>query len=136
MEFGFPLGYLGDETLLKNVEKKNLWKFKNHKGAEEFPVDMLSYLKKESHHKAILGPFKANPFNAGIKISPLNTVPKSDSLERRVILDLSYPKGASVNDFISKEFYLDEKIDLVYPKVDDFIDLIKSKGQGCLLFNL
>ena len=44
LEFGFPLGYLGDETLLKNVEKKNLWKFKNHKGAEEFPVDMLSYL--------------------------------------------------------------------------------------------
>ena len=81
-----------------------------------------------------LGPFKANPFNAGIKISPLNTVPKSDSSERRVILDLSYPKGASVNDFISKEFYLDEKIDLVYPKVDDLIDLIKSKGQGCLLF--
>ena len=90
--------------------------------------------KNESHHKAILGPFKANSFNAGIKISPLNTVPKSDSSERRVILDLSYPKGASVNDFISKEFYLDEKIDLVYPKVDDFIDLIKSKGQGCLLF--
>lgn len=26
-----------------------------------------------------------------------------------------------------------DTIDLVYPKVDDFIQLIKQKGQGCLL---
>ena len=95
---------------------------------------MLQYLEKESRHKAILGPFKENPFSSGIKISPLNTVEKSNSFERRIILDLSCPKGASVNDFISKEYYLDEKIDLVYPKVDDFIQLIKRKGQGCFLF--
>ena len=95
---------------------------------------MLMYLKKESQHKAILGPFKANPFIYGIKISPLNTVPKGDCCERQVILDLSFPKGASINEFISKEFYLDEKIDLVYPRVDDFIELIKQKGQGCLLY--
>ena len=47
---------------------------------------------------------------------------------------MSFPKGASINEFISKEFYLDEKIDLVYPRVDDFIELIKQKGQGCLLY--
>ena len=134
LEFGFPLGYLGDSSNLVDVDKKNLWKYKNHQGAEEFPNEMLLYLKKESQHRAILGPFKANPFNSGIKISPLNTVPKGDSCERRVILDLSFPKGASINEFISKEFYLDEKIDLVYPRVDDFIELIKQKGQGCLLY--
>ena len=33
LEFGFPLGYLGDESLLHNIEKKDLWKYKNHKGA-------------------------------------------------------------------------------------------------------
>ena len=64
----------------------------------------------------------------------MNTVPKSGSSERRVILDLSYPKGASVNDYISKGFYLGEKIDLVYPTGDDFIELIKQKGQGCLWY--
>ena len=134
LEFGFPLGYLGNDSLLDDIEKKNIWKFKNHKGAEDFPDSMLSYLEKESRYKAILGPFKNNPFNSGIKISPLNTVPKRESSERRVILDLSFPKGAAINDFVSKEFYLGEKIDLVYPKVDDFIQLIKQKGQGCLLF--
>ena len=61
-------------------------------------------------------------------------ITKKDAADRRVILDLSFPKGSAVNDFISKEFYLEEKIDLVYPKVDDFIQLIKQKGQGCLLF--
>ena len=66
---------LGDDSILVEVDKENLWKYKNHQGAEEFPNDMLLYLKKESQHRAILGPFKANPFNSGIKISPLNTVP-------------------------------------------------------------
>ena len=39
-----------------------------------------------------------------------------------------------MNDFISTEEYLGDKIDLIYPKVDDFIQIIKSKGRGCLLF--
>ena len=30
----------------------------NNQGAEEFPDDMLSYLKTESQHTAILGPLK------------------------------------------------------------------------------
>ena len=115
-------------------KKKNIWKLKNHKGAEDFPDSMLSYLEKESRYKAILGPFKNNPFGSGIKISPLNTVPKRESSERRVVLDLSFPKGAAINDFVSKEFYLGEKINLIYPKVDDFIQLNKQKGKGCLLF--
>ena len=39
-------------------------------------------------------------------VSPLNTVPKRDSDERRVIMDLSYPKHCpeqSVNGVISRE---------------------------------
>ena len=97
---------------------------------------MLSYLGKESKCNAILGPFSCNPFSTGLKISPLNTVPKKDTSERRVILDLSFPKGSAVNDFINKDEYLGEKTDLVYPKVDDFIELIKAKGRGCLLYKL
>lgn len=82
----------------------------------------------------MLGPFKKNPFNTAIHISPLNSLPKKDTAERRVILDLSFPKGFAINDFISKEEYLEEKIEIVFPKVDDFIQNIKKKGQDCLLF--
>ena len=49
-------------------------------------------------------------------------------------MDLSFPKGASLNDYVSKDEYLGEKIELVYPKVDDFIQLIKQEGRGCLLY--
>jgi hypothetical protein len=67
-------------------------------------------------------------------ISPLNSVPKSTPGERRVILDLSFPKnGNSINQFVSKEFYLGKKVELIYPKIDDFIALIKTKGPGCLM---
>ena len=95
---------------------------------------MLKYLQKESSNKAIIGPFRENPFKSGIKISPLNSIPKKETSERRVIMDLSFPKGASLNDYVSKDEYLGEKIELVYPKVDDFIQLIKQKDIGCLLF--
>ena len=29
-----------------------------------------------------------------------------------------------------------ETVDLVYPKVDDFVEMIKQKGRGCLLYKL
>ena len=136
LEFGFPLGCQESDSLLYNVHKNDKWKYRNHNGANDFPEDMLSYLGKESKCSAILGPFSCNPFSTGLKISPLNTVPKKDISERRVILDLSFPKGSAVNDFINKDEYLGEKTDLVYPKVDDFIELIKAKGRGCLLYKL
>ena len=136
LEFGFPIGYLGQGEILNKVQTKEIWKFRNHKGAEEFPDAMLEYLEKEASNKAIIGPFKSNPFKEGLKISPVNSLPKKDTDERRVILDLSFPKGLAVNDFISKDEYLGEKIEVIYPKVDDFIHLIKVKGQGCLLFKV
>jgi hypothetical protein len=45
----------------------------------EFPKDIEKYLIKELKKRAVVGPFHQNPFNHGIIISPLNTVPKKDS---------------------------------------------------------
>jgi hypothetical protein len=59
---------------------------------------------KEASYGAIIGPFDKNLFPCHFKISPLNTVSK-DTRERRVILDLSFPAGNSVNDYISKDNY-------------------------------
>ena len=56
------------------------------------------YNHKEKNYGAILGPLKNNPFSCSITILPLNTVPKKGSEERRIILDLSYPSGPSIND--------------------------------------
>ncbi|XP_063418371.1 uncharacterized protein LOC134701158 [Mytilus trossulus] len=108
--------------------------FRNHSGAIDFPDDIAKYLKKESSYKAIVGPFKANPFSCPSALSPLNSVPKKDSIERRVIVDLSFPEGEAVNFGISKDRYLGDEISVSYPTVDDFIRLIKRKGQDCRMF--
>jgi hypothetical protein len=58
---------------------------------------MTNYLIKESSYQAVGGLIKDNPFNEPIALSPLNSVPQKDSSERRVIVDLSFPEGESVN---------------------------------------
>ncbi len=82
----------------------------------------------------MLGPFKINPFSSPIFISPLCTVDKTDCIEHRVITDLSYPKGNSINDQIPKGQYLGKPINLTYPRLDDLVEIIKTKGRGFLLF--
>lgn len=49
-------------------------------------------------------------------------------------MDLSFPKGHAVNDYVDKNKYLGESTQIIFPKVDDFVELIKAKGRGCLLF--
>ena len=135
LKYGFPIEL--DREFQNNLNTSIPHNFKNHNGARSFPDHMNSYLQKESTHKAIIGPFRVCPFEEGMSVSPLNTVPKSTPNERRTILDLSFPKnGTGLNDYVNKDWYLGERADLVFPKIDDFIKLIKSKGQGCLMYKL
>ena len=60
--------------------------------------------------------------------------PSYSSTKRRVILDLSFPKGSAVIEGILKEFYLESKISLTFPRVDDLVEIIKGKGRQCLFF--
>lgn len=131
LQYGFPLGCCKPIVLPQGCSSPRV---RNHRGAREYPDAIEDYLLAERHNGSVLGPFHRNPFNSDMILSPLNTVPKKDSCERRVILDLSFPKGHSLNDSIEKDFYLNERICLVYPKVDDLVDLVKLKGAGCMLF--
>ena len=126
LEYGWPVGHLGTPVRSSTV--------RNHKGATNFSADIHNYLRKEKSYHAVVGPFKANPFIEDMAISPLNSVPKKDSIERRVIVDLSFPEGLAVNDGISKDLYLGEKVSVHYPTVDDFVRLIKKKGRNCKIF--
>lgn len=74
--------------------------FRHHKGAIDFLDAVDSYLLSETVRNAVTGPFSHNPFSCPVAVSPLNSVPKSDTTERRIILDLSWPVGSSVNDGI------------------------------------
>ena len=88
----------------------------NHKSAQEFPDDIKAYLEEEISHKAILGSFKDPP--EGIHTSPFMTREKPGSQHRRVIIDLSWPAGSSVNAGVDADMYAGAKYILTFPSID------------------
>lgn len=128
LEFGWPVGLDYASSLSTDHVTRN------HKGATDFPLAVESYLSLELDRGAVIGPFASNPFSRSIVISPLNSVPKPDSSERRMILDLSWPSGSSINDAIPDRIYLSHPYSLVYPTIDTIADRVASLGRGCLLF--
>ena len=106
----------------------------NHKGAIEFPDAISHYLATEHSNNTLLGPFFTNPFPDRTASSQLNSVPKWDSDERRVILNMSFPSGHSVNDGIDEDHYLGVSIDFTYPTLDSFTTMVKAVGPGALMY--
>jgi hypothetical protein len=127
LEFGFPLDFDKNKEVSYNERR-------NHKGAREFPDFINRYLKKECENYRIVGPFVQNPLSTQIVVSPLNSVPKSSPDERRVIVDLSWPHGLSVNDGISKETYLGEQIELHYASVEEVCRTVRRLGPGSVIY--
>ena len=90
-------------------------------------------MQAETEKGRIKGPFARPPLR-GFVVLPLNTVPKSDSTDRRVIVDLSWPRGRSVNTGIEVDSYQGEPVDVQYPSVDEIIALVNFHGRGCHIF--
>jgi hypothetical protein len=125
LEFGFPIEVKGQLPVRNQC--------KNHRGALDFPGTMDNYVDKELHYGSVMGPFKSSPFSSSVIYSPVSFVEKKDSVERRVIMDLSFLPGQSVNDHIDTSKYIGNPVRLKYPKVDDLVEIIKKKGRGCAL---
>ena len=107
----------------------------NHSSSLRFPAAVNHYVSAELKFDSIMGPFSVIPFETGhVGMSPISTQPKKDSEERHVILDLSYPPGASVNDWTPKDSYLGHNIQLVYPGVDDLACRVKELGETGRLY--
>jgi hypothetical protein len=126
LAYGFPVGYCKDVLPAASL--------RNHSGATSFSSVIDKYLDNEIAACNIIGPFTANPLIAPLMISPINSVPKRNTLDRRVICDLSYPESFSVNDGISKDMYLGEQVNLSYPTVDNLASLIREVGPNAFLF--
>jgi len=128
LEFGWPVGF--DYSCPLPIYTN----FRNHKGATDFLDAVDAYLSSEIAKHAVIGPFSRNPFSCPVAVSPLNSVPKPDTTERQIILDLSWLVGSSVNDGIPSGLYLAQEFALVYPTVDLIADRVAALGSGCLLF--
>ncbi len=79
-----------------------------------------------------MGPFLVNPLPVPLVTSPLQTVSKSVGTDRRVVVNLSFPFGHSVNDGIPKDQCLGTAVKVRYPSVDAFARMVQLKGQGCV----
>ena len=127
LKYGFPL------DIKPGFGSKKIPR--NHKGARDFPDEMTRILNKEIATKSAIGPFEASPF-IDARFSALNSVPKKDSSDRRLILDLSLPEKLAINDGIDKDRYLtcDEKLKL--PSVDALAERVAHIGKGALMFKV
>lgn len=127
LRFGWPVGCLdpGTQTIPKN-----------HKGAEQNKEEIVAYLHKQSQAGTLIGPFAVNPFGERARFSALNTRDKKESGQKRVIVDLSAPKGNSINGGTPKDFFLDQEQELHFPTVDSLVQIIREKGVGCKLFKI
>jgi len=84
---------------------------------------------KEVSRGHTAGPFSSPPLPT-LQCSPLGLVPKKDG-SWRIIMDLSSPRGSSINDFISKEDYTSH-----YTTFDHALALVSSFGTGALMAKL
>ena len=62
------------------------------------------------------------------------TRPKKHSQEKRIIIDLSFPVGNSVNAGIAKEYYLGKKINFSLPSVSTLSDRLIKLGPNAWLW--
>ena len=107
---------------------------RNHPSAVAHSANIDRFLEKELSKDALLGPFSVPPFSPWCQICPLMTVPKKESNKRRVIIDLSYPKGASVNDGVAKNFFQGRELSYTLPSAADLSALLLAMGPGSFIW--
>lgn len=111
---GFDIMFAGPVV---STNPKNLKSARDHKEA----VSRAILTEVARGHTA--GPFSAPPFPV-THCSPLGAVAK-DSGEVRLILDLSQPTGASINEGIIEEYCT-----VKYTSFDSAVALVQKAGQG------
>ena len=92
-------------------------------------------MEEEITHEAVLGPFQ-EPTIKNLHISPMMTREKPNSVHRRVIIDLNFPHGTSVNSGVTKDMYLGTPFVLKLPTIDTVTDQIKALGRGCMMYKI
>ena len=104
---------------------------RNMPSAEQHPEVIDRYLEAELTAGRILGPFSPGSILIG-QINRLGVVPKGHTSGKwRLITDLSFPEGASVNDGIDSRF-----CSIQYTSVDKIAKAAQSLGAGTLMAKL
>lgn len=124
-KYGFSLGYEGPKN------RRTL--SRNHKLRAGNSSVLWNKIMKEVKVGRMTGPHDFPPYQSFIQ-SPITLIPKkgsesSDPLEStRLIFDLSYPAGESLNDYTPQHL---KSVD--YPLFDQSIRMCLKQGKGCFL---
>ena len=105
----------------------------NHPSALQYEADVKHYVETELGFAALGGPYASPPFRY-MQLSPLMTKPKKDSDHRRVIMDLSWPPAASINDAIAGDKYVDGPMTIHLPTVEYMEGRLLELGPGAYLY--
>ena len=117
---GFDIGYRGEFFV---TQPKNLL------SAQQNQLSVSTAISKEVTRGHTAGPFLHPPLRP-LHCSPLGAVPKKDGTFR-IILDLSSPRGRSVNEGISAELF-----SVHYSSFDDAVDMVKALGPSAFMAKL
>ena len=84
----------------------------------------------ESSCGRMLGLFTRDSIPEEVLISPIAAIPKDEN-DFRIIHDLTYPKGRSINSCIKKD-----DISCDYPTTKDVVRMLSKVGQGAFLWKI
>ena len=124
IKFGYPLSIINAEELCNKDST-------NHYSARQYPSEVQKYIDKEKSLGALLGPV-SSIVHPHYHCSPLMTRPK-DNGSRRVILDLSYPRGNSVNSHVQADRFDNSAFVLKFPNIDHITEDIVRCTDDCVL---
>ena len=124
LEYGFPLG-LQDPlpTLVPSLQ--------NHASSYQYYSWIDEFLTKCVEKCYAAGPYYSQPFPV-LHTSPLMTAVKKPN-GRRAVFDASFG-DFSLNKGTPENLYLGEPIDFVYPRIEDFRNLVLKCGPSCYLW--
>ena len=121
MTWGFNIGYHGPH---RSRVCRNL------RSARENPIAAGRCILKELKHRRLASPFSTLPL-PNLQISPIGLVPKKDSEVFQLMMDLSYPKGDSINDYIDPK-----ECSIKFDNLDRAVQMVAQLGKGALMAKL
>ena len=121
LEEGFCIGFKHGECASTSAKS-------NMQSAMVNPTVVDEYLEKEVGLGRVIGPLKPEEYPT-VHISRFGVIPKNHQPGKwRLIVDLSHPTGASVNDGIQPELCT-----LKYTSVDEAVRVVLSSGSGTVM---
>ena len=123
LRHGFRIGF-NHSSLLRSAAT-------NMESARQHPEIISDYLAKEQSLGRMLGLFTEEmlPNLPSLHINRFGVIPKGHNTGKwRLITDLSYPHGQSVNDGIDPSL-----CSLMYATVDEVAEIVVKLGRGALL---